>query len=56
MRWFYDKLRDEHVVHTENDGTSVLFIDRHVVPDVTGPQAFGALRCNAPKSVRTDSE
>ena len=39
-RTLYDKLWDEHVVHTEEDGTSVLYIDRHLVHEVTSPQAF----------------
>ena len=40
----YDKIWDEHVVHTEEDGTSVLYIDRHLVHEVTSPQAFEGLR------------
>src|SRR5512139_1475492 len=43
-RTLYDKLWDEHVVHTEDDGTAVLYIDRHLVHEVTSPQAFGGLR------------
>ena len=43
-RTLYDKLWDEHVVHTEADGTSVLYIDRHLVHEVTSPQAFEGLR------------
>jgi 3-isopropylmalate/(R)-2-methylmalate dehydratase large subunit len=43
MRTLYDKLWDEHVVHTEPDGTSVLYIDRHLVHEVTSPQAFEGL-------------
>jgi 3-isopropylmalate/(R)-2-methylmalate dehydratase large subunit len=39
-RTLYDKLWDEHVVHTEDDGTAVLYIDRHLVHEVTSPQAF----------------
>ncbi len=42
-RTLYDKLWDEHVVHTEEDGTSVLYIDRHLVHEVTSPQAFDGL-------------
>ncbi|WP_431261694.1 3-isopropylmalate dehydratase large subunit [Roseateles chitinivorans] len=42
-RTLYDKLWDEHVVHTEVDGTSVLYIDRHLVHEVTSPQAFEGL-------------
>ncbi|MGL4573883.1 MAG: 3-isopropylmalate dehydratase large subunit [Burkholderiaceae bacterium] len=40
----YDKLWDAHVVHTEPDGTSILYIDRHLVHEVTSPQAFEGLR------------
>ena len=39
-RTLYDKIWDEHVVHTEEDGTSILYIDRHLVHEVTSPQAF----------------
>lgn len=42
-RTLYDKLWDEHVVHTEPDGTSVLYIDRHLLHEVTSPQAFEGL-------------
>ena len=42
-RTLYDKLWDEHVVHTEDDGTTVLYIDRHLVHEVTSPQAFEGL-------------
>ncbi|MDO9313983.1 MAG: 3-isopropylmalate dehydratase large subunit [Burkholderiaceae bacterium] len=42
-RTLYDKLWDEHVVHTEEDGTTVLYIDRHLVHEVTSPQAFEGL-------------
>jgi 3-isopropylmalate/(R)-2-methylmalate dehydratase large subunit len=44
MKTLYDKIWDEHVVHTEEDGTSVLYIDRHLVHEVTSPQAFEGLR------------
>jgi 3-isopropylmalate/(R)-2-methylmalate dehydratase large subunit len=38
-RTLYDKLWDEYAVHTEDDGTTVLYIDRHLVPAVTRPPA-----------------
>ena len=44
MRTLYDKIWDEHVVHTEEDGTALLYIDRHLVHEVTSPQAFEGLR------------
>lgn len=40
----YDKLWNDHVVHTEEDGTSLLYIDRHLVHEVTSPQAFEGLK------------
>ena len=43
-RTLYDKLWDDHVLHTEDDGTSVLYIDRHLLHEVTSPQAFDGLR------------
>jgi len=43
-RTLYDKLWDDHVVHTEEDGTAILYIDRHLVHEVTSPQAFEGLR------------
>jgi 3-isopropylmalate/(R)-2-methylmalate dehydratase large subunit len=42
-RTLYDKLWDEHVVHTEEDGTAVLYIDRQLLHEVTSPQAFDGL-------------
>jgi len=42
-RTLYDKLWDDHVVHTEDDGTTVLYIDRHLLHEVTSPQAFEGL-------------
>ncbi len=40
----YDKLFDAHVVRSEDDGTALLYIDRHLVHEVTSPQAFEGLR------------
>ena len=40
----YDKIWDAHVVHEDADGTSLLYIDRHLVHEVTSPQAFEGLR------------
>ncbi len=54
-RTLYDKLWDEHVVHTEDDGTTVLYIDRHLVHEVTSPQAFEGLRLAGRKVWRTSS-
>ncbi|HCL86239.1 MAG TPA: 3-isopropylmalate dehydratase large subunit [Comamonadaceae bacterium] len=54
-RTLYDKIFDEHVVHTEEDGTAVLYIDRHLVHEVTSPQAFEGLREAGRKVWRTSS-
>lgn len=43
-RTLYDKLFDAHVVRTLPDGTALLYVDRHLVNEVTSPQAFEALR------------
>jgi 3-isopropylmalate/(R)-2-methylmalate dehydratase large subunit len=40
----YDKIWDAHVVHQADDGTCLLYIDRHLVHEVTSPQAFEGLR------------
>ncbi len=54
-RTLYDKLWDEHVVHTEDDGTAILYIDRHLVHEVTSPQAFEGLRQAGRKVWRVSS-
>jgi 3-isopropylmalate/(R)-2-methylmalate dehydratase large subunit len=54
-RTLYDKLWDEHVVRTEEDGTAVLYIDRHLVHEVTSPQAFEGLRLAGRKVWRVSS-
>lgn len=54
-RTLYDKIFDEHVVHTEEDGISVLYIDRHLVHEVTSPQAFEGLRMAGRKLWRVSS-
>jgi 3-isopropylmalate/(R)-2-methylmalate dehydratase large subunit len=43
-RTLYEKIWDAHVVSTRDDGTSLIFIDRHLVHEVTSPQAFEGLR------------
>jgi 3-isopropylmalate/(R)-2-methylmalate dehydratase large subunit len=43
-RTLYDKIWDEHLVHEQPDGTALLYIDRHLVHEVTSPQAFEGLR------------
>ena len=43
-RTLFDKIWDSHVVHRQDDGTCVIYIDRHLVHEVTSPQAFEGLR------------
>ena len=43
-RTLYDKIWDDHLVHAEADGVSLIYIDRHLVHEVTSPQAFEGLR------------
>jgi 3-isopropylmalate/(R)-2-methylmalate dehydratase large subunit len=47
----YDKIWNEHLVHEQDDGTSLLFVDRHLIHEVTSPQAFEGLR-NTNRKVR----
>ena len=47
----YDKIWNEHLVHQQEDGTSLLFVDRHLIHEVTSPQAFESLR-NSSRKVR----
>jgi 3-isopropylmalate/(R)-2-methylmalate dehydratase large subunit len=51
----YDKLWDNHVVRTEPDGTALIYIDRHLVHEVTSPQAFEGLKLARRKPWRMDS-
>jgi len=51
----YDKLWASHVVHTEEDGTALLYIDRHLVHEVTSPQAFEGLKLAGRKPWRVSS-
>ncbi|HEX2556059.1 MAG TPA: 3-isopropylmalate dehydratase large subunit [Microvirga sp.] len=48
-RTLYDKIWDDHVVDTQPDGTCLLYIDRHLVHEVTSPQAFEGLRLTGRK-------
>jgi 3-isopropylmalate/(R)-2-methylmalate dehydratase large subunit len=54
-RTLYDKLWDSHVVHVEEDGTALLYIDRHLVHEVTSAQAYEGLRLAGRKPWRADS-
>jgi len=51
----YDKLWQSHTVHTEDDGTTMLYIDRHLVHEVTSPQAYEGLKLAGRKLWRTGS-
>ena len=51
----YDKLWQEHVVHTQDDGTTLIYIDRHLLHEVTSPQAFAGLRDAARQPWRIDT-
>ncbi len=46
-RTLYEKIWDAHVVETRDDGTALLYVDRHLVHEVTSPQAFEGLRAAA---------
>ena len=54
-RTLYDKLWDSHVVRSEADGTALLYIDRHLVHEVTSPQAYEGLRLAGRKPWRVGS-
>ncbi|MET0251132.1 MAG: aconitase family protein, partial [Novosphingobium sp.] len=53
-RTLYEKIWDAHVVETRDDGTALLYIDRHLVHEVTSPQAFAALRAQGRPVRRPD--
>ncbi|HVL57912.1 MAG TPA: 3-isopropylmalate dehydratase large subunit [Burkholderiaceae bacterium] len=54
-RTLYDKLWESHVVHQEDDGTTLLYIDRHLVHEVTSPQAFEGLKLAGRKPWRVSA-
>jgi 3-isopropylmalate/(R)-2-methylmalate dehydratase large subunit len=54
-RTLYDKLWDGHVAHQREDGTVLLYIDRHLVHEVTSPQAYEGLKLAGRKPWRVDS-
>jgi 3-isopropylmalate/(R)-2-methylmalate dehydratase large subunit len=54
-RTLYDKIWDQHVVNVQDDGTTILYIDRHLVHEVTSPQAFEGLRAAGRKVRRPDA-
>ncbi|WP_166141902.1 3-isopropylmalate dehydratase large subunit [Methylosinus sp. RM1] len=48
-RTLYDKIWEDHVVHEQEDGASLIYIDRHLIHEVTSPQAFEGLRTSGRK-------
>ena len=50
----YDKIWKEHIVHQQDDGTTLLYVDRHLIHEVTSPQAFEGLRLSKRKVRRPD--
>jgi len=50
----FDKIWEQHVVHERQDGSSLIYIDRHLVHEVTSPQAFEGLRNNKRSLRRPD--
>ena len=54
-RTLYDKLWDAHVVHQDDDGTCLLYVDRHLLHEVTSPQAFEGLKQASRKPWRIDA-
>ena len=55
-RTLYDKIWDDHVVDEQPDGTCLLYIDRHLVHEVTSPQAFEGLRLSRPQGARAGKD
>ena len=54
-RTLYDKIWDSHVIYNNSDGTSLVYIDRHYIHEVTSPQAFEGIRVAKRKLWRADS-
>ena len=54
-RTLFDKIWDSHLVNQQEDGTCLIYIDKHLVHEVTSPQAFEGLRVNGRKVRRPDA-
>ena len=54
FKTLYDKIWEDHMVHQQSDGTELLYVDRHLIHEVTSPQAFEGLRTNKRKVRRPD--
>ena len=50
----YDKIWENHLVHKQDDGTCLIYVDRHLVHEVTSPQAFEGLRLQKRKVRRPE--
>ncbi len=55
MKTIYDKIFESHLVHSAEDGTCLLYVDRHLIHEVTSPQAFEGLRTSGRKVRRPDA-
>ena len=49
LKTLYDKIWNSHIVHKQDDGTTLLYVDRHLIHEVTSPQAFEGLRLSKRK-------
>ncbi len=54
QKTLYDKIWEDHLVHEQSDGTSLIYVDRHLVHEVTSPQAFEGLRLQKRKVRRPE--
>ena len=54
LKTLYDKIWEDHLVHQQSDGTTLLYVDRHLVHEVTSPQAFEGLRMQKRRVRRPD--
>ncbi|PJD99170.1 MAG: isopropylmalate isomerase, partial [Leptospira sp.] len=54
MKTMFEKIWDDHLVH-EDQGSSIIYIDRHLIHEVTSPQAFEGLRISGRKVRRPDA-
>ena len=55
LRTLFDKIWDGHLAHRQDDGTCLLYVDRHLVHEVTSPQAFEGLRLTGRKVRRPEA-
>ena len=55
QKTLYDKIWESHLVHSADDGTCLMYVDRHLIHEVTSPQAFEGLRVSGRKVRRPDA-